>query len=199
MSSLSNKLVFVCRKLDLIVGAFAQNSMVAKYFRTSISYLQDDLTWCVRRAETLPIFLNIFRLTDIYVWFSYSGLIVLCGIFLFIYIKTDPHIVHLNKNIYYMILLVAAPASAGFAINRRIMPHRPLFRIFFVVIVLASYVGLVTWSSFLSVTMLHTFRLDQVADIDGLIEQNFDLSSSPATYTIIYDQKKVTIFLFFIY
>lgn len=189
-----------CRKLDLIVGGFARNSMVAKYFLTSISYIQDDLTWCVRRAETLPVFLNIFRLTDLYVWFSYFGLIFLTGILLFIYVKFDPHIMHLNKNIYYMILLIAAPASGGFAVNRRMLPHRSLFRLYMVIILLASYVGLVTWSSFLSVTMLHTYRLDQVADIDELIEQNFDLSSSPASYTIIYDQKKVMIsFNFFFY
>lgn len=51
--------------------------------------------------------------------------------------------------------------------------------------------GLVTFSCFLSVTALHTYRLVQVADVDQLLEQGFDLSSSPASYTIILGQKKV--------
>lgn len=179
------------RKIDIIIGGFAQNSRAAKYVSPSISYIQDDLTWCVHQADVLPPYLNIFRLTDSTVWFLYAGLIILTGILLFVYSKTDPQIIHHNKNIYYMILLVAAPASAGFAINRRVMPHKTLFRIFLILILLASYVGLVTWSSFLIVTTLHTYRLAQVADVDQLFEQKFHLGSSPASYTIIFDQEKV--------
>lgn len=165
--------------------------MPTKYFPTTISYVQDDLTWCVRRADLLPPYLNIFRLTDLTVWCLYALLVILTGIMLFVLSKTDPQINHRNKNIYYMILLIAAPASAGFTINRRLMPGAVLYRIYIILIVLASYVGLVTWSSFLTLTTLRTYRLDQVTNIEGLLDQKFDLSSTRATYTIICEQKKV--------
>lgn len=113
------------------MGGFVQNSRAASFFSRSISYVQDDLTWCVRRADILPAYLNIFRLADFSVLLSYGALIASAGILLFVYSKTDPYIIHSNKNIYYMLLLTAVPASGGFTVSRRILPHRPLFRIFF--------------------------------------------------------------------
>lgn len=173
------------------MGGLVQNSRAAKYFSKSISYIQDDLTWCVHRADILPAYLNIFRLADLSSCLIYAVLVASSGILLFVYSKTDPQIIHINKNIYYMVLLAALPASGGFAVNRGVLPHRTIFRICFCLILLASFVGLVIFSCFLSSTALHTYRLVQVADVDQLLEQEFDLSSSPASYTIIMDQKKV--------
>lgn len=173
------------------MGGLIQNSEAANNFPKSIPYIQDDLTWCVRRAEVLPAYLNIFRLTDSTALVSYITFVIWIGVLLFVYSKTDPQIIHSNKNIYYMVLLAALPASGGFIINRSLLPRRSLFPIFSCLVLLAGSVGLVTISSFLSTTSLHRYRLVQVGDVDQLLEQEFDLSSSPASYTIIMEQKKV--------
>lgn len=175
----------------MIIGGFARNSLMTKSLRTSVTYFQDDLTWCVHRADALPEYLNIFRVSELRVWLLFSVVLWLGGIVLYALSRSDRSINHRHKNIYYMVVLTMFPISIASCVNTRFKPSRTVLRLFYGLCLFCGIVSMSMWSSFLLKTTLHTFRTDQISSVDQLLYKQFDFSTSPAFYQIIFEQEKV--------
>lgn len=53
-----------CSKYDLIIGGIHSGIFNSTKFIRSATYIQDDITWCVRRAEALARWKNIFYIIE---------------------------------------------------------------------------------------------------------------------------------------
>lgn len=175
----------------MIIGGFAHDSLITKSFLTSVTYVQDDLTWCVHRADVLPEYLNIFRVSELRVWLLFFVVLCLGGIILYAFSRSDRSINHRHKNIYYMVVVTLFPMSIASSVNTRFKPSRTVLRLFYGLCLFCGILSMSMWSSFLLKTTLHTFRSAQISSVDQLLYKRFDFSTSPAFYQVIFDQEKV--------
>lgn len=51
---------FTFRKYDLIIGGIHSDRIKSVAFEPTVPYIQDDLTWCVSRANQIPRWMNVF-------------------------------------------------------------------------------------------------------------------------------------------
>lgn len=150
-----------------MIGGFSQNNRIARYFSTSITYVQDDLTWCVHRADALPEYLNIFRAYDAKVWLLLLTVIIVSSFMMILFSRSDRLFNGRNRNIHYMIWLILVPITLGMAVDARFKPKKTSFRFFFGILMVFGIIGVSTWSSFLLKTTLHTHRTAQVFGVDS--------------------------------
>lgn len=95
-----------------------------------------------------------------------------------------------------MIWLILVPITFGMTVSARFNPKKTSFRLFFGLLMFVGIIGVSTWNSFLLKKTLHTYHSAQVSSVDQLFRQQFKLSSSPASYSAIFEQEKVLLFNF---
>lgn len=72
---------------DLLIGGLDSDAKVNQILGESISYAQDDQTWCVRRAQLHDAWRNLFHLFTISSWFSLIAVMMLLAIALHVLLK----------------------------------------------------------------------------------------------------------------
>lgn len=90
-----------------------------------------------------------------------------------------------------MIWLILVPITIGMTVSARFKPKKTSFRLFFGLCLLLGIIGVSTWNSFMLKNTLHTYHSAQVSRVDQLFRQQFKLSTSPASYSVIFEQEKV--------
>lgn len=167
-----------------------------QHYALSIPYIQDDVTWCVSAAKALPVFLNIYRNCDYIIWCLFIISIIVDGYILYMLSRNDDESKHKNQNIYFMVLLVAIPAVVGIGMNSKFIPKKFTFRTFYGCLLFCGVVGMIFWCSVSLTRALYIYREIQVDRVDQLIERNYELASSPATFSKIFMQQKVILKIF---
>jgi hypothetical protein len=58
--SLNESVFSIHRTADVMLGGLSENRVSHKILGSSIPYFQDDLTWCVKKSDFAPTWLNVF-------------------------------------------------------------------------------------------------------------------------------------------
>lgn len=98
----------------MLIGGLSVSLINSNNLIMSLPYDQDDLRWCVRKAELYPAFLNMFFILSPLAWFLLILMIFLVGTNAYIYITLDEKYKCRNyRDWHYVILLIISPTFLG--------------------------------------------------------------------------------------
>lgn len=183
--------LFRCSEIDLLIGGYFQTSGALDFFSQSVTFSQDDVTWCVRSAAIIPIHFDPLAPSDPLCAAITIGLCLISGIFYFIYSQQDGRMAHRNKDIFYMLVLVVTSSFTGLGFSPHFRPHSTRFRLMYALMLTAGFVLALFWGCFLLSETTTTMHGKQVSNVDDLIQNNYTLKCSAMTLSTLLKQKQV--------
>lgn len=154
-----------------MLGGLPQYSSDPKCFNSSISYYQDDYTWCVQRAKFLPLVISVVRIATPTVWLLVVGLGYVNGLILYFFVQFDPKPQNRKLDLHYTTYLISLPAWIGF--SQRFMPKHCPLRIYYIITVVYGMILFAFCLTFLLEYGEKKIRSYQVHEIRELIDMNF--------------------------
>ncbi len=158
----------------------------------SVTYESDDLTWCVQKAEMMPMFLSLMLAATSGAWTLFIfGYIYPCGFLLYLLIQFDLKYKRRNFcNWHHTTGLLVLPAVIGISPN--FQPVKGTVRIFFAFV-------LVTAFFFFQIIFTRTYELihrripwHQVSSFNEIMENDFSFIGSLEAFNLLKENKMVT-------
>lgn len=118
----------IFRQTDLLIGGMDHDKHVDGILDRSMSYIQDDQTWCVHAARVSDTWQNIFSLFALEMWITVTLFAVLLAIILHLLMKFCGESIF-RKDFSYTLLV----AFASFLnISPSFKPHGAAVKILFI-------------------------------------------------------------------
>lgn len=177
-------------KIDILAGGLFPNSKPFGHFISSRIYYQDDLIWCVQKANNFPIFLGVFLAATPTVWvILIFGIGYVSGLLLYMLIQFDLKYKHHNqRDWHYTTLLIALPAVIG--LSPRYHPTYGPLRIFYAFLLLMN---IFVWQIIIFFGVRFTkwpAQRHQISTIAEIIDGEFRLAGSTQVLALIsYDER----------
>lgn len=165
-------LLFQYREYDLIIGGIHSNMLNSTKFVTSSPYMQDDLTWCVKRAKAIPRWKNIYYIpqdVETYV----IGFIVYTLSIVSIYLLTafeDKPLDFTLCNVYS----IGCLAGFGYAYTPKKAATRFIVSIFFMSTFWMTQIYLSYLITYLRITLYE----NQIGTLGEITRKNFHLAGA---------------------
>lgn len=149
-----------------------------RLFATSISYMQDERTWCVSRARPIPVWLNMWRITTSTIWGLALVTIYLEGIILYLLMKYERgHPGFMKKDYHYCVLMMATSALTGMP-HITYHPKSKRMSLFIGLMIITGILISTAWNCFLIKVLTRPKYRAQIYTIAELIENDFHLVGS---------------------
>lgn len=165
-------------RFDIIIGGLYPYPIDYGLFEKSITYHQDELIWCVQRAQIIPKLLNSLQIFSVEVWIlntvcSYF----LCTGLLYLLIQFDHEYERKNLlDINYALFLIVVPTHIGQ--YPRFFPKKRYIRFFFAFILLIPQIFHAMHGAFIYRYMKVDFFYHQVSTVDEILNNEFRLTGS---------------------
>ncbi|KAL7026419.1 hypothetical protein ACKWTF_013905 [Chironomus riparius] len=160
------------RKVDVMIGGLYDNDVSRKLLSTTIPYLGDEMTWCVRKSELAPNWMNIFIIFDVMMWIYVWLTILLATIFMYNFVRIENR---RNENIFWSFVITLC---LGFGICAHYEPRRGFLRFFIACMLFFGLNFAAAYQSFL-LSVLTTPRYDhQVATIHEAIHGHYKFTGA---------------------
>lgn len=176
-----------CREIDVIIGglSYGTGRKLGNFLPTS-PYYRDDLTWCVKKADRLSTWLNIFAVfKNLGVPLALALLFMVTVVLFFAVTAFEPKPLHLLETLviaYNYLLCSAYPYSADR--NGRI-------RFIIIYFAIVSMIIAIHYTSFYTAFMITPNSESQVASIGELINGHFKLAGEIDAVLMLKQSKEV--------
>lgn len=97
----------VNHKVDIMIGGMFDNHINKEMLSSSITYVEDDFTWCVPKAKIAPIWISIFSIFHPQLWFLPYVSIFIMGLVLFGLVRYEKSL----KDNFWWTLVTALTVS----------------------------------------------------------------------------------------
>lgn len=140
--------------------------------------MQDDLTWCIRKASPKSWIENFMTAISPTTWLLLVfGCVYLCGFVLYLMLQFDQNYEQRNnRDLHYTILLVAFPMLTG--LNQRFQPKSWSLRIFYGCMVLTMFAFAMIAETFTFKFIKLQFPTYQMATVEELASNGMILMGS---------------------
>lgn len=152
-----------------MIGGLDENPITRKNLSSSIPYYQDDLTWCVGKAELASLWLNVFAIFSLATWISAIALIFLIAYILYIFSQFEGI---QSKNMSWSILI-----ALSMCLNTpgQFHPKWLFLRLYFVAVFIYGMHFNAAYQSFLISVLTRPRFNPQVNTLTSAIRENFEL------------------------
>lgn len=176
---------------DVCIGGLFPTEDIFEHTFMSVTYASDDLTWCVRKAGIMPMYLSQVLFMNPEPWFLIIfGYGYTSGLLLYFLIQFDVKYKQRNfRDWHYTTLLVALPACLGMSPNFR--PVNGTTRLFFALMLISAFfffqITFTRWYEFFN----KQIPWRQVSSFKEIIEKDFRLAGSQDAFNILHRSGKV--------
>lgn len=177
------------RNCDIIISGLSENRLTKKYFLSSISYFEDDYTWCTMRAGPIPTWQNILCIfKDREVW-PVAVVIFYSVVYLFYFLAKDED----RSYDCYTVMLIAllVMLNLSFPYNFKSLRNRVLF----IIASLTCVMIIGIFNAFLFKILLSTINKIQIDGVSKIVN-DFELVGDRAILNLITHQNEVSIFFY---
>lgn len=160
------------RKYGLIVGGICPGDVNFGQFEISTPYKQDDMTWCVSHAKSIPQWQNLLHITDVPT-IAILVVLVLCII----------------SNVYLLQAFEDSPRDLIFCsflclqlittFPTMFRSDRFSFKFYFIYMLLIGFWGTQIFGAYVVVFLGAELHEPQIATIQDIVEGNFHLAGNP--------------------
>lgn len=156
----------------MIVGGICPGDVNFGEFEFSKPYKQDDMTWCVSHAKTIPQWLNLLYIADLIsiTIFVILVLILICVVYLLHAFEDLP------RDLIFCAFLCLQLITTFPTMFRA--ERAPLKFIFTLFLLIGSWVSLI-FGAHVVVFLGRELHEHQTATLDDIVEQNFHLAGNP--------------------
>lgn len=170
-----------------MIGALDENLLTNEYFIASHSYYHDELTWCVKKKQPIPLWKNIFHVcTDPIVWALHTFTMIAC-------ISTCYFIQQFEdmrpKWDWHRITFAGFCCCCGFP--SEFNPKTTSQRLSFSCILLAFMILDITGLALMVKSITKPFYNDQIDSIKQIVDNSFELSGDKFALENIIKQTEV--------
>lgn len=144
-------------------------------FIKSIEFMQVERTWCVSRAQPIPVWLNMWQITTQSIWYLALFTIYLEGLILYLLMRYERH--HMKKDYNYCVLMIALSAFTGMS-HIIYRPKSTPMRFFIALMLLTGILISTVWNCFLIKVLTRPIYDAQVSTVAELMEKDFRLVGS---------------------
>lgn len=202
--SLSNGLKTICFFFNsdyfIHIGGYPIFSKCSEMIVPSISYDQDDFTWCIKAAGHYPIFMNLILIQPLAFWIIEVLNILVIGTIIYIYIPLDVEDkFRNNRDWHYSVFLIVLPANIG--IPRRYSPRLNRMRCYYAFVPLFSVVFYSVFTNLLFHSMKIPRPKYQIKSTNEILDNDFRLMGSRDVFNIIKQNTmaRISFIVFFVY
>lgn len=178
------------RQTHVLLGGLPQHSHILNDFNSSISYLADDYTWCVKRAKLLPLAISFIRIATPAVWILVVCVGYVNGFILYLFVQFDTEPENRKLDLHYTTYLISLPSWIG--ISQRFNPRHWPLRLYYVITLLFGMVFFAVFCFNLIVRAKVRIRYYQMHTVDELIDMDFRLAGSSAIFENVQNQPLVS-------
>lgn len=171
---MSSSILFVYshRNIDILIGGASINSTTKKLFDSTITYSQDDLTWCIQRIRPIERWKNIFQFAnDIELWFiGLATYFIVLFVHYFMVEHELPPLDFVTNGLVVFCAVIAMPI--------RFWPNSSVARLYYGFVLITALVLNTFFHSFLIVVLTHNRYGQQLSTANDLIDYDFELVGS---------------------
>lgn len=178
---------------DIIIGGLYPVYNNSKRFIVSTPYMQDELTWCVRKADKMSWLSTFMTGTSASVWITLVfGYGYGSGFVLYLMLQFDKgYRQRNNRDWHYTTILIALPTFIG--ISQRFHPKAWTARIFYGCMLLGMFAFTQIGTTYLFKFFQVRFPKHQIATIDELASNDYTLMGSSRVRNLIRLNEQVSI------
>ncbi|CAH2236882.1 jg20291 [Pararge aegeria aegeria] len=156
--------------VDLVIGNVEVTRTLRKWFDPTVSYTQDEMTWCVPKARKAAAWDNLIKIFHWSTWVSILASVIIMGsIFHFMYSKEHRNAPKWPTNSILMTLNMLLGSSSKFD------PKSSKFRILVFGWLCFSLNMIITYESFLRSSLMHPRFEKQISSESDLIHSGIPL------------------------
>lgn len=170
---------------DICIGGIFPSDGTLKHTLMSATYASDDLTWCVQKAQMMPMFLAQISAVEPAVWFlAFFGYGYPIGLLLYLLIQFDLKYRQRNHtDWHHTTLIITLPAFLGLSPNFK--PLKGTVRIFYALFLISAFfVFQIAFTR--AYNVLHAQRpWHQVSSLAEIMEMDFLLTGSLEAFNLL--------------
>lgn len=175
----------VNRKYDIILGGIRSDHFNSTKYVASALYLEDDITWCVSRAQPISRWINLFYVVkdyEIYIIGTFLLLsTVLIGYLLLAFEEKPLDLFHLS----ILILQTICALTSAFK------PKTTAIRIHYTPFLIIPFWLTQIYGALLVTFMSRVIYEHQISTVSEIARQHFRLSGDPYSIGFLNDEKMV--------
>lgn len=180
------------RNADLIIGGqhwHSIHSTHSPHLIDSLAYFQNDVTWCVQKAKGIAKWKTIFKVADpiVMACISVAAFFVTSSVWMFLGFEKP------SRDIWSAALLTTASIAAT---PYKIKPKKTSVRIFYLYLLIMSFLGASVLVSFLFAISTHPMYEHQIANFEEVISKKIHLAAERETKDFLIDWNMVNIVIF---
>lgn len=165
-----------------------------KQLQLSVSYLQDQLTWCIQKSKNYPLIYQCMLILDKYVWcylvFIYG---YVCSIIVYILISLDEYY-NLKNHCDFHYTVWQVTLTAFFGLGPKFRPVYGMLRIFYGMMLIIGFICSMMIGAYLHTFLTYPQQRHQIKTIDEMIENNFRLVGTQKVLEMIKFDSRVRFF-----
>lgn len=161
------------RRTDLLIGGLDNDEKVNRLLDRTVSYLQDDQTWCVHKALPYDTWENIFSLFTLGMWLLLIGSTVIIAIFLYFLLKNNNN--YQLRNYFSYAWLVSFASFLNMSPTFEARSHS--LKILFFFALMYGIIFSATFSSSLISVLTHPRQGYQVDTVKAAYKNGFRFST----------------------
>ncbi|XP_037033032.1 uncharacterized protein LOC119072018 [Bradysia coprophila] len=175
---------------DICIGGIFPTEDTLKYALMSVTYASDDLTWCVQKARTMPMFLAHMRYVQPAVWFmGIFGCGYPVGLLIYLLVQFDPKYKQRSSIDWHRSMLITIPAFIGLSPN--FTPLKGTLRIFYATVLISAFFAFQILLT-RGYDVLHKqVPLHQVSSLNEIMEKDFHLVGSLESLNLLSRNKMI--------
>lgn len=139
-------------------------------------YIQDDITWCVKKAGLTSTFFDLYAIGVWYIWVVMAMAGFVYGILLYLLSGSDPKLKQRKENLMYFWIIVTSPMLIG--LNQRFQPSDWRIRYSYIVTLFGYFAAMTIWTQSLYQYLSVTHFDHQVSTYDEMKELSFRVAST---------------------
>ncbi|XP_041969250.1 uncharacterized protein LOC121726087 [Aricia agestis] len=156
--------------VDLVIGNIEVTKTIRKWFHPTISYTQDEMTWCVPKAGKASTWNNLIIIFQWTTWLATFGSLIVMGlVFHYLYYRENRGVTKWPTNSILMTLSMLLGWGALFT------PKSSTFRILIFTWLCFSINISISYESFLRIFLMHPRFERQISSESDLIQSRIPL------------------------
>lgn len=149
--------------------------------------MQDEITWCIRHAQPIPLWQNFLHFTDspLFVFGVGAHLLLGCMILIYFYTEFEKHPLDMWSSV-----IITLQTALGFSSNFN--PQHKSFRAFFHCALFTPLCFVTVFNASMFVILTHPLYQHQIHTIDELKQFGYKLAGDEYARTILKNDAKVS-------
>lgn len=160
----------------MIIGGIRSDSFNSTKFVASPPYMQDDLTWCVRRANEIPRWMNVYYIPKDFATYAAGFSLHIMTILLAYLLSTY------EENSADLIFYAVSSVAILTQFNQSYTPRKPMNRIIFMLCVISTFWLTQIFNAYYFRYIRTTLYEIQICTLDDIRDNQFSFAGDSDVY-----------------